>query len=184
MNKTIIFMGGIFIPNWLSKSKFVWEESHWSDYHCIWLKSKIPYSDMMVERELDRLQRLMENNPGATIAGHSLGAWWASNLACRHDCEIAKMVLWTPLVNHEPYPIFNVTARYHPCKQTPNPNNMGPHKVLVCYGNEDLIVPHQDHAHYGVTHFKAMVYRLNGGHLFQYNHKAALKYMKDWIETR
>jgi hypothetical protein len=184
MNKTIIFMGGIFIPNWLAKSKFVWDESHWNDYKCIWLESKIPYSDTMVERELDRLQRLLNRYPGATLAGHSLGAWWASNLACRPNCDITKTVLWTPLVDHEPYPIFNVTPRYNPCKQTPNPNNIGPKKVLVVYGDEDLIVPHQHHAYHGVMHFRASPYLLAGGHLYQKNHKEALVYMKQWIETR
>lgn len=181
--KTIIFLHGIMVPNWLAKSKFIWNESLWSDYECLWIPSKIPYSDMMVEKELDRLQRLMDDHPGAVIAGQSLGAWWAANLACRHDCDISKMVLWTPLVDHRPYPVFNVTARYHPCNQVPNPKNMGLHKVLVTYANEDLIVPHQSHAYYDIMHFKGMTYKLSGGHLFQVNHQPALKYMKDWIET-
>lgn len=183
MKKTIVFLHGIFIPNWLGGSKFVWDKSQWEDYNCIWLESKVPYSDMMVERELDRLQRLMEKHPGAVIAGHSLGAWWAANLACRHNCDLAGTVLWTPLINHELYPIFNATARYHPCKQAPNPKNTGAHKMLVFYGENDLIVPHKEHSYHSINHFKATPYALQGGHFWQTNHTVALQYMKDWIEV-
>jgi hypothetical protein len=73
--KTIIFMSGIFVPKWLAKSKFIWDKSNWEDYHCIWLNSKIPYSDMMVAQELDKLENLILKYPDATLAGHSLGAW-------------------------------------------------------------------------------------------------------------
>ena len=182
MQQTIIFLHGIFVPNWLGKSKFIWDQSRWKDYNCIWMESKIPYSDTMVERELDRLQKLIEQHPNAAIAGQSLGAWWAANLACR-DVDIRKMVLWTPLVNHEYYPIFNVTPRYNPCRQIPNPHNTGPHKCLVVYGTEDLIVPHQQHAYQSIIDYRALPYRLEGGHLLQSNHDKALSYMKDWIET-
>lgn len=181
--KTIIFLNGVMMSTWLAKSKFLWDQTLWSDYNCVWVSSKLPYSDMMVGKELDRLQRLLEQYPNATLAGQSLGAWWAANLACRSNCNISKMVLWTPLVNHLEYPIFNVTARYHPYHQTPNPNNTGLHKALVFYGDEDLIVPQQTHAYYNIMHFKALSYKLHGGHLLQKNHQAALKYMKDWIET-
>jgi predicted esterase len=184
MNKTIIFMSGILIPNWLAKTKFVWDKSHWKDYDCIWLESKIPYSDIMVERKLNQLQLLLEKHPGATLAGHSLGAWWSANLACRQDCNISKMVLWTPLVDHSIYPIFNASSHYNPCKQIPNPNNIGSHKVLICYGSDDLMVPHQYHSYHSINHFQAMTYQLKGGHYYQNNHKNALKYMKEWIEIK
>jgi predicted esterase len=181
--KTIIFMSGIFVPQWLAKSKFIWDHLHWHDYKCIWYKSKIPYSDMMVARELDCLEQLIKKYPDAILAGHSLGAWWSANLLCRKSVSIKKTVLWTPLTDTKEYPIFNVTSRYNPCNQVPNPNNIGLNRILVVYGNEDLIVPQQRHAFNLNVHFKAMPYRLEGGHFYQRNHKAALSYMKDWIET-
>jgi predicted alpha/beta hydrolase family esterase len=180
--KTIIFMSGIFVPKWLAKSKFIWNKSHWSNYKCLWLNSKIPYSDMMVERELDYLERLINKYPGAILAGHSLGAWWAANLLCRPSFSIKKAIFWTPLVDANEYPIFNVTPRYDPCKQDPNPINVGINKTLVVYGSDDLLVPHESHSYNLSNHFKSMPYRLEGGHFYQTNHQAALNYMQDWIE--
>ena len=180
--KTIIFMSGIFVPKWLAQSKFIWDKFHWEDYHCIWLKSKIPYSDMMVAQELDRLESLIAEYPDATLAGHSLGAWWASNLICRKSVSVKKTVLWTPLTNANHYPIFNVTPRYHPCNQSPNPRNIGPHKVLVAHAQNDLIVPQNSHAFNIMLHFQALSYTLMGGHFYQSNHGAALRFMKDWID--
>jgi len=175
-------MSGIFVPKWLAKSKFIWDQSHWNDFHCIWLKSKIPYSDMMVGKELDKLENLIEKYPNAILAGHSLGAWWASNLICREGVSIKKTVLWTPLTNANHYPIFNVTPRYHPCNQPPNATNIGSHKVLVAYAHDDFIVPQNDHAHNIIMHFQALPLVLTGGHFYQSNHKPALRFMKDWID--
>ncbi len=170
------------MPKFLTKSKLFLDEKHWQDYQCLWLDSKIPYSDGMVEKELDNLQRLMDKHPGAVLVGHSLGAWWSANLACRPSCFLHKLVLWTPLIWSHEYNVFNVSHRYNPCNQTPNPDNTGPHKVLVCYGTKDLIVPHYKHSALAIPHFNATSYSLEGGHLYQSNHKYALEYMKDWLD--
>jgi predicted alpha/beta hydrolase family esterase len=180
--KTIIFMSGIFVPKWLAKSKFIWDKSHWFDYKCLWLNSKIPYSDIMVEKELDYLERLVKKYPGAILAGHSLGAWWVANLICRETITVKKSIFLTPLVDTNGYPIFNVTSRYNPCKQIPNYNNIGLDKTLVVYGKEDLLVPQEDHSFDLINHFKSTPYRLEGGHFYQTNHHAALNYMKEWVE--
>jgi len=182
MKKTIIFISGWAVHPLIAKSKWVWDKSFWSDYNCIWLSSKTPTSDGMVKRELDRLQNLIRAYPEATVAGHSLGGWWASNLALRPKVIIRKTVLWTPLGDTGYYPIFNVTPRYHPPHQ-PVTSNSGPHRVLVLSAKDDLIVPPNGHANELASHFLAMPYRLNGGHFYQSNHRAALEYMREWIES-
>lgn len=136
----------------------------------------------MVQKELNRLEGLLRLFPGAAVAGQSLGGWWAANLALRPEVKIRKMVLWTPLGNAEEYPIFNVTQRYHPIHQ-PITNTYGPHRVLVCAAKDDLIVPPGPHGLRLATHFNAMPYQLDGGHFYQSNHRAALNYMKEWIEV-
>jgi hypothetical protein len=140
----------------------------------------MPTSDKMVEKELDRLQNLVELFPGATV-GHSLGAWWGANLALRPEVTINKLVLWTPLCDTEYYPIFNVTQRYNPTIQE-GTGNTGPAKVLALIAKDDLIVPPYGHGWRLIQHFKGTGYTLNGGHFYQNNHKAALQYMKYWIE--
>jgi pimeloyl-ACP methyl ester carboxylesterase len=183
MNKTIIFMSGICVPQWLAQSKFIWDSNLWKNYNCIWLNSKIPYSDSMVGRELDQLENLVQKYDEVILAGHSLGAWWISNLICRDSVNVEKTILFTPLTDTSQYPIFNATPRYHPCNQLPNINNIGLHKILIAYGNEDLIVSQTRHAFNLVMHFKAMPVRLEGGHFYQTNHKASLMYIKDWVES-
>lgn len=183
MQKTIIFINGWQVPKAIAKSKLVWDEEFWPDYRRIWLSSKTPTSDRMVKAELDRLQNLLKMYPDATLAGHSLGGWWASNLALRPGVKIEKMVLLTPLGNANYYPIFNVTPRYHPTNQTTT-SNYGPHRVLVYHAKDDLIVPPGAHANLLIRHFGAMDYQLKGGHFYQSNHEEALHYMKDWIEIK
>lgn len=181
MSKTIIFINGWAVPKFIAKSAWIWDESFWSGYRRLWISSKTPTSDGMVQKELDRLQHLLSLFPGATLAGHSLGGWWASNLALRPGIQIRKLVLWTPLGNAGYYPIFNVTPRFHPPHQELI-HNSGPHRVLVLYGKDDLIVPPNEHALHLARHFRAMEYKLSGGHFFQSNHRAALEYMKEWVE--
>lgn len=183
MNKTIIFISGWAVPKIIAKSKLVWDESHWSDYRCLWISSKTPTSDRMVERELDRLQRLVELFPGATLAGQSLGAWWSANLALRPEVLIKKLVLWTPLCDAGEFPIFNVTPRYHPPNQELL-DNKGPHRVLSMIAKDDWIVHPREHGITLAQHFRSTPYTLDGGHFYQSNHKAGLQYMKDWIELQ
>lgn len=180
--KTIIFISGFMVPKLLAKSKFVWEDSMWKDYRRIHIPSKTPLSDTMVDRELDRLCHLVNMFPNAIVAGHSLGAWWAANLACHPQSKIKKLVFWTPLSDTVAYPIFNVTNRHYPVYKSPNAHNVGPHKTLTFEAVNDFIVPPKDHSFQLNNHFKGTLYRLKGGHFFQSNHKAGLLFMKDWVE--
>lgn len=183
MNKTVIFISGWAVPNWLAKSKFVWDESLWSRYHCIWIESQSPTSDSMVHHELNRLEYLIDTHPGCAVVGQSLGGWWAANLALRPHVALKKVALWTPLCDASAYPIFKVSRKYHPTKQRPY-WNQGPHRVLTLTAKRDLIVPSDAHGYELSKHFMSMNYDLDGGHIFQRNHKTALNYMKDWIETQ
>lgn len=179
--QTIIFLSGFAIPNWLSKTKFIWNKPFWENYNCIFLTSKIPISDNMVERELYKLSYLTQKIPNAIVAGHSLGAWWAGNLACHPESKIQKLILWTPLGDTTAYPIFNVTKRFNPIYNIPNKKNVGGDKALLISAKNDLVVPAHKHAHLFMTPFKPTTYELDGGHFYQKNHKEALQFMKKWI---
>lgn len=177
---TIIFLAGFGVPIFVMKSKWLFDDSMWTGYRRIWLPSPTPRSDAMVEKELERLKRLLWTYPGAALVGHSLGGWWAANLALR--IKIRKTVLWTPLCNEQEFPIFNVTPAYHPCNQ-PLIGNYGIEKVMIFAAKDDLIVPYQQHSHNLARHFATGMHMLEGGHLYQFNHQTALKHMKDWIEA-
>lgn len=183
MKKTIIFLNGFAVPVGLSKTKYVWNHSLWKEYNTIYYTSKVPLSDEMVEEELDNLLKLSENFENPIIAGHSLGAWWASNLACLNQFKTSKMVLWTPLGNHMAYPIFNASSRFLPGNKLPSPDNRGDKKVLLCYGSHDLIVPSNKHTPNLIKLFNPLLYKLYGGHLYQVNHQDGLLLMKKWIES-
>lgn len=178
--RTIIFISGFMVPQWLAKSKFVWDDTVWKDYRRIYLSSKTPISDSMVSRELDKLAELTRMFPDSIVAGHSLGAWWAANLACHSQFKIKKLVFWTPLSFANDYPIFNVTERHHPLHK--QPNIIGPDKVLNVEARFDFVVRAARHAHPLRKHFRASSYRLDGGHFFQDNHQKGLSFMKEWIE--
>jgi pimeloyl-ACP methyl ester carboxylesterase len=182
MDRTIIFISGFAVPTWLAKTRFVWDDSLWKDYRRIYLPSRTPLSDNMVERELDKLCHLTHLFPNVTLAGQSLGAWWAANLACHPQSKIKKLALWTPLGDANAYPIFNVTQRHHPSNKTANKRNVGPHHAAIFCAKNDLIVPPKEHSLPLISQFEPTVYRLDGGHLLQSNHKAGLIFMKDWIE--
>jgi len=182
MSKTIIFISGWNVPKFVAKSKLIWEEDFWNEYNCVWVSSKTPTSDLMVERELDRLQRLLGRFPGATVAGQSLGAWWGAHLAHRPQVVINKLVCWTPLYHADDYPIFNITPRYSLSYKRITENS-GSSKVLTVLAKEDMIVPPMRHAYQLKEHFQGMGIVLDGGHLFQSNHKEGLIFMKKWIES-
>ena len=182
MARTIIFINGFAVPIFLGKSRFVWDDKFWKGYNRIYLTSAVPISDTMVTCELNRLAKLTQQFDKPIVAGQSLGAWWAANLACHPKSNIDKMVLWTPLGDTQAYPIFRTSDTHHPVFKKPNSQNVGPHKALVAYGNKDLIVPAEYHATDFIRHFDAMTYELDGGHFYQSNHKRGLSFMKDWIE--
>lgn len=182
MSKTLIFLSGFAVPTWLSKSKFVWNDPFWKEYHRIYISSKTPLSDNMVDRELIRLRSIINNCDNPIVIGQSLGGWWAANLACDPLINIEKMVLWTPVYNVEDYPIFNVTDRHHPRTKNINYNIYGPRKVLVSYAREDWLVPPDLHAYGLIQKFDATVCCLEGGHWFQDNHQMGLSFVKEWIE--
>jgi pimeloyl-ACP methyl ester carboxylesterase len=182
MKRTIIFLSGFMVPNILAKTRFVWDDSIWKDYHRIYMPSKTPTSDYMVAKELDRLSGIVNAYPNVTFAGQSLGAWWGANLACRPESKIKKLALWIPLGDAQAYPIFNASRTYHPPHLIPNQNSIGPHRTIVYYGKRDFIVPPKNHCFDLIKLFNAESYPLDGGHFFQINHKAGLNFMKDWIE--
>jgi predicted esterase len=181
MKRTIIFLSGLAVPKMFAKSKYVWNDSLWEDYNRIYITSRIPTSDVMVEEELERLTHIVNRYPEPIVAGHSLGGWWASNLACCPKAEFAKLVLLTPLANANRSVLFNVTPYFHPCNRVPNPTIYGPHRVLVNTAKHDLIVPTAEHSDYLARHFNATKYELKGGHYYQTNHDAMLEFMKTWI---
>lgn len=181
--RTIIFLNGIGCPITLAKSPFVWHDSQWTEYNRIYQYSRVPTSDTMVERELSRLSQLISQYDNPIIAGHSLGAWWAANLACRPSVSMDRMVLFSPLGTANTYPIFNVSNRYDPAQLHPNPEIVGPHKSLVFYGNMDIIVPHKTHALPLIKKFQPTTYVLKGGHFLQANHLQSIQFMKEWIES-
>ena len=182
MQRTIIFLSGFTIPTWLAKTKYIWDDSLWKDYQKIYISSKTPISDGMVDRELDSLCELVNRFPNVTLAGMSLGAWWAANLASHPESKIKKMVLWTPLGDANAYSIFNVTRRHHPTNKIPNKHNVGPHRSALFLAKYDWIVPAHDHTPDLITKFDPTIYKLDGGHVYQPNHKPGLLFMKDWIE--
>lgn len=182
MKKTIIFLSGFAVPNWLSKTKLVWNDKFWKDYDRVYIESKIPLSDNMVSRELDNLSKIINSYNKPIVVGQSLGGWWAANLACQANINIDKLVLWTPVCHAGYYPIFNVTERHSPMSKIPNANLFGPHKVCITWGNMDWLVPPEFHAAPLKVLFDATTFGLNGGHWFQSNHDLALSYIKEWIE--
>ncbi len=182
MPRTIIFINGFAVPKFVGKSRFVWDDEFWEGYNRIYLTSAVPVSDVMVTAQLTKLNQFIKKFDKPIVAGQSLGAWWAANLACYPGSTIDKMVLWTPLGDAQRVPIFNVTRKHHPTWKEPNQHNVGPHKTLLLYGKRDWLVPPNLHSGDLAEHFKAMTYELNGGHFHQFNHKRGLSYMKDWIE--
>lgn len=180
--RTIIFLSGLGVPKLLAKSRFVWNDSFWKDYHRIYITSKIPFTNEIVEKEINRLCNLMAQFDNPIIAGHSLGAWWAANLACSPQSIMKKMVLLTPLGDAAAYPILNVSSCHHPINKKPNNYNVGPNRTLLVSATYDLVVPAHHHSNYMVKLFQPLVYQLNGGHFYQKNHQNGLIFMKNWIE--
>lgn len=181
---TIIFLSGFIVPKFVSKSNWFFEEGFWKGHRTVFYGSKTPTSDSMVEREMYNLMDLINNHPGAHVIGHSLGCWWAANLACHPQTKMNKMVLWTPLGIAGVFPMFRVSAKYEPFYGTPNRNNCGPDKTLVVYAKNDLIVPWKAHAHPLIGQFNAEELSLNGGHLWQSDHKEKLILTKNWLELK
>jgi pimeloyl-ACP methyl ester carboxylesterase len=184
MPNTIIFLNGFAIPPFLAKTGFVWDDSIWKDYNRVYNTSKVPISDNMVERELNRLSELISKYENPIVAGHSLGAWWAANLAAHTQFNIKKLVLLTPLGDTTHYPILNISNKYHLPLKEQSKICYGKEKTLLIYSSMDLIVPHKKHCPSLIKMFNPTVYSLLGGHLFQLNHKAGLSFMKKWIESK
>lgn len=182
MSKTVIFLSGFAVPNWLSKTKFVWNDPFWKEYKRVYVESKTPRSDNMVDRELDYLCDLVNSCDNPVVIGQSLGGWWGANLACHPKIKMEKLVLWTPVCHAGYYPIFNVTDRHHPMFKRTNPKMFGPHRVLVTYAHDDWLVPPEQHAVSLIHKFNATACRLEGGHWFQANHQFGLSFVKEWIE--
>ena len=181
--KTIIFLSGLALPKFISKSPWFFQDSFWKNYNRIYYKSKIPSSNSLVEEELFNLTQLVNTFSNVSLIGHSLGAWWAANLACESRAIIKKMILWTPLGTTQTYPIFNVSSDYEPINKIPNKQNTGKNNVLTIFANKDLVVPFQQHSAPLINLFESHTYQLNGGHVWQYNHVEGLNFSKKWIES-
>ena len=181
--KTIIFLSGFALPNIISKSSLFFDRNFWSNYNTIFYKSKIPISDSMVNQEIESLTKLTNQYVvnDLVVVGHSLGAWWAANLACNPDFKANKLALWTPLGIANMFPIFLSSNKSEPLFKTPNINNIGINNTTVIYAKYDLIVPYQQHALPLIKMFKADSLCLNGGHAWQLDHKYGLTYLKNWI---
>jgi hypothetical protein len=179
--RTVIFLSGYLVPNWLAKSPLVWNQARWQDYRTIFIKSPVPTSDAMVQAHLNQLAYLTSLFPNVAVVGQSLGAWWAANLACEPAAQMKRVAFWTPLVDANAYPIFKVSRNHHPLNKKPNPSIVGPGSSLVLYGDKDFVVPQWTHAQNLVSHFQALTYKLDGGHWFQANHNRGIDYLLDWI---
>lgn len=180
--KTIIFLAGFCVPLTVAKSQFVWNKKMWKGYNTIFLPSKTPRSEKGIKKELLKLEKIVNSFDKPIIAGHSLGAWWAANLALHSKTDLQKIVFLTPLSDLKEYPtIFHYAPEYDVFRYNIPRAKRGAHKNLVIYGNHDLVTPSL-HGERLAYHFDAMEYHLDGGHLYQLNHYYAIKYMKDWIE--
>lgn len=180
MKRIVIFISGWGVPGFLQRTPLVWDDKSWEDYGRIYLSSKMPASDVMVKKHLQKLNKFVNAFDKPIVVSQSLGAWWAANLACQPDSKIDKLVLMIPLSNLSDYPFFNASPLLYPLNR--EPLIKGPHKVLVAGARNDIIAPVKDHAERLARHFNATPYELNGGHYFQKDHKAFLQFTKDWIE--
>lgn len=179
---TVLFLSGFGAPEFASKSQFFFDEKSWKT-KTLFYKSKTPTSSTMVEFELKNLADLVAQDDTHVI-GHSLGAWWAANLACRHYSRINKMVLWTPLGLAGVFPFFKAAWHQEPFNGTPNLHNVGLDKTLVVYAKNDLIVPYVAHSLPLIDKFKAESLSLNGGHLYQTDHTKGLFAMRQWLGVK
>jgi len=184
---TVLFLSGFNAPEIASKSYFFFDENAWN-CKTIFYKSKTPTSPSMVEYELTKLNELITSEPTHVI-GHSLGAWWVANLACRRMPEITrrdyhkmgKIVLWTPLGIASVFPFFRPASYQEPLNCQPNKEHIGHDKTMVVYAKNDLIVPYKPHALPLVDKFQAKSVALNGGHLWQTNHRIGFLAMQHWL---
>lgn len=180
--KTMIFLSGFALPEFVSKSFWLFEDYFWKDYNRIFYKSKTPTSDTMVKNELVSLNKLINKFHDVSIIGHSLGAWWATHLACCPQTKINKLALWTPLGIASDFPIFTVSEKMEPITKKTNIHNIGPNKTFVIYAKNDFIVPYKRHAIPLINKFQATSLPLNGGHIWQSDHKKGLIILQDWIK--
>lgn len=180
--QTIIFLSGWRLPEFVSKSSLFFNDSFWKGYNRVYYKSKSPISDQMVNQELSNLVELINNYKDTVVIGHSLGAWWAANLACHPQTKINKLALWTPLGNTKDFPIFNLTTIQEPINKITNIHNIGINKTFITYAKYDLIVPYKNHAIPLINKFNATSLSLNGGHTWQKDHNKGLLQLKQWIE--
>lgn len=180
--KTLVFLSGFAVPSFISRSSWFFEETFWDGFNCVFYKSKTPTSDEMVNQELENLNKLISPYQDVSVIGHSLGCWWASNLACYDNSKINKLALWTPLGIANDFFIFTSSNESEPLFKKTKPENMGPDKSLVVYAYKDLIVPYTRHAVPLINKFQAASLSLDGGHIWQSDHKKGLSILKDWLK--
>lgn len=180
--KTIIFLSGLGVPKWLAKTKYIWNDKLWKDYNKIYITSKIPYSNNMVERELNDLTNLVKSFSKVIIAGQSIGAWWTINLLAHTNIFIYKSVLLTPLIDITDYPISNITPKYHLINRKVYSRHTGKNNSLLIEAKNDWITPRDEYSLRVEYKLNPTVYTLNGGHIYQKDHQEGLSFMKEWID--
>lgn len=171
------------MPSFISKSSLFFQDSLWKDYNRIYYKSKSPVNDRIVEEETEYLVQLTNQYPDVLVVGHSLGAWWASHLACHTQSTIKKLALWTPLGIARNFPIFKITEKGECFNKISNLHNVGPDKTFIAYAKYDWIVPYRNHTLPLIDKFQATSISLNGGHAWQSDHKNGLLTLKKWFKS-
>lgn len=179
-HNNVIFINGLSIPTYLSKTRYVWNDDLWKDYNRKYLSSPIAISNLDFQNKLESLIKIVNSVENPVVIGQSLGAWWAANLACTKEVKLNKLILMTPLVDARDVPFFNISKGINPLEKPPF--IVGPDKVLVCFAKNDIICPPYTNAYNLLRHFNGIQYHLNGGHFFQKDHTSCLKFMQDWMD--
>jgi hypothetical protein len=171
--KTLIFLCPLLIPERVAKTKYYWNSSLWSNYDTIWIKTKLPKSDVMVEHHLNDLTNFVNlfQNSEPIIFGNSIGAWWIANLACRKS-NLKAAVMLNPILDDYYDPFINTTFKYNILRQTPELK--GPTKVLVAA---------QDKSSKIAKHFNGVPYLLDSDLFRPKNYSNCLSFIKDWLEV-
>lgn len=171
MKKTIFFLSPFLITESVAKSKLYWNHSLWGEYNTVYIRSKLPKSDNMVKKELNRLNNLINLFPNVILIGNSLGAWWAGNLACQPS-NIKAVVLIDTIINDDYNVLINATQKYSIMHRIPYIS--GPTKILACATQSHSCVH---------RHFNAIPYLLDNGFFRAKNYESCLNFTKDWIEV-
>jgi hypothetical protein len=171
--KTLIFLCPLLAPERVAKSKYYWNSSLWNDYSTIWIETKLPKSDVMVERHLNELTNFINlfQNTDPIMLGNSIGAWWIANLASRKT-NLKAAVMINPIADDYYDPLINATFKYSILSQ--KPSLQGPTKILVASSDKSSRV---------AKHFSGVPYLLDFNLFRPKNYHSCLSFIKDWLEV-